>query len=273
MSLWSKIKGTIESTFQLGLGGPVLKNASGAVEARNSADTGYAIVRGATPVGDDDLTTKMYVGTVAAPIIVTGQWDGGVALTNNTVTRRYYVVTTTGGVASIGQLIWDNGLNDGLPLTVVAASARMIVTTVALSGGTVTFKADSPYIWDTDGSAWVAAGPSGVSGAIREIRMALTFAATQTSVAKIPANAIVTEATLDIGTGFSPGTTMTIGRVGSLALLQATSDNLATVVGVYQSMQDTSWGVTELEVVVTVGGVIPVAGAGFCIVKYTMPDA
>lgn len=273
MSLWSKIKGTIESTFQLGLGGPILKDSSGAVEVRNSADTGYVIVRGATPVGDNDLTTKMYVGTVAAPIIVTGQWDGGVALTNNTVTRRYYVVTTTGGVATIGQLIWDNGLNDGLPLTVVTAAARMIVTTVALSGGTITFKADSPYIWDTDGLSWVAAGPSGVSGAIRELRMTLGFGATQTSTAKIQANAIVTEATLDITLAFSPGTTMTIGRVGSLALLQSTSDNLATVAGMYQSMQDTDWGVTELGVVVTVGGVVPVAGTGFCIVKYTMPDA
>jgi len=273
MSLWSKIIGTIEDRFQLGLGGPLLKDSSGAVDARNSADSGYAIVRGATPIGDNDLTTKMYVGTVAAPTIVTGEWDGAVALTNNTVTRRYYVVSTTGGVAAIGELIWDNGLNDGLPLTIIPAAARMIVTTVALTGGTVTFKADSPYVWDTDGVSWIAAGPSGVSGAIRELRMPIALAATQASTAKIPANAVVTEATLDIVTPYDAGTTITVGRTLSLALLQSTSDNLATVAGIYQSMQDTDWGVTEIEVTVTVGGVIPAAGAGFCIVKYTMPDA
>lgn len=61
MSLWSKIRGTIEALFQLGLGGPNLKNNGGAVEARNAGDSAFAIARGATPVASNDLATKAYV--------------------------------------------------------------------------------------------------------------------------------------------------------------------------------------------------------------------
>jgi len=72
MSLWSKIKGTVEATFQIGLGGPIIKNNSGVVETRNSTDTGYVIVRGDTPVGSNDLGTKSYVDNA----IAVSEWFG-----------------------------------------------------------------------------------------------------------------------------------------------------------------------------------------------------
>lgn len=71
MSLWSKIRGTIETIFQIGLGGPQLKNNSGAIEARNAGDSAFAVVRGAAPVGDNDLVTKTYADTLATRSIVT----------------------------------------------------------------------------------------------------------------------------------------------------------------------------------------------------------
>jgi len=58
MSLFSKIRGTIESIFQLGLSGPNLKNNAGAVEVRDAADAAFAITRGADPVGPNDYVTK-----------------------------------------------------------------------------------------------------------------------------------------------------------------------------------------------------------------------
>lgn len=76
MSLWSKIIGTIESAWQVGLGGPQWKNSgptiSGAsstsaaaqvvaFDARTYDDSTYANVRAADPVVDADLTTKRYV--------------------------------------------------------------------------------------------------------------------------------------------------------------------------------------------------------------------
>jgi hypothetical protein len=66
MSVWAKIRGTIEAVFQLGLGGPNLNNNGGIIEAKNAALSSFAIVRGATPVGANDLATKAYVDSGGA---------------------------------------------------------------------------------------------------------------------------------------------------------------------------------------------------------------
>lgn len=60
MSILSKIRGTFETLFQLGKGGPQLKNNAGVIEHRNSADTAYVVTRGADPSIADDLVTKRY---------------------------------------------------------------------------------------------------------------------------------------------------------------------------------------------------------------------
>jgi hypothetical protein len=271
MSLWTKVRGTIETIFQVGLGGPQLKNNAGALESRNAGDSAFAVHRGASPVGDNDLATKAYVDTVASPTIVTAQFNGGNALPANTGVEHFYVVSTTGVNATIGQLIWDDGSGAGTA-TVIAAAARMIVTTVALTGGTVTFKADTPYIWDIAGSSWVNAGPAGLSGAVREIRFALTNAASQSSAAQIPANAIVKERDVIVVTPFSGGATITVGQTGTPALLQGTTDNLPQTAGSYELAEEIGWGAAALAVLVTVAGA-PAAGAGFVAVRYSLPDA
>lgn len=66
MSVWSKILGTIETVFQVGLGGPRIRNdqaSSGSVglDARTSDDASYANVRAADPLIDDDVATMRYV--------------------------------------------------------------------------------------------------------------------------------------------------------------------------------------------------------------------
>lgn len=69
MSLWTKVRGTAESLFQLGLSGPQLKKNTGppvAVEHRDSADSGFVVSRGADPTSgvgtgsDNDHVTKHY---------------------------------------------------------------------------------------------------------------------------------------------------------------------------------------------------------------------
>jgi hypothetical protein len=270
MSLWSKVRGTIETIFSLGLGGPQLKNNAGVIEHRNAGDSAFAVTRAAGPVGDNDLATKLYVDTIAAPTIVTAQFNGGGALPANTAVEHFYVVTTAGANGAIGELIWDDGTNVGNTVR-IAAAARMIVTTVALVGGTITFAADTPYVWDVAGSSWVNVGPSSLSGAVREIRTAITNAAAQNSATLIPANAIVLDAQLDIVTPYSAGATISVGQAGSVSLLQLTTDNLATVAGLYEVEQDTAWGAAALAVLVTVTGA-PAAGAGFVVVRYCVPN-
>lgn len=84
MSLYSKLRGTIEGYFQLGLGSAQLKGASSnVIEARDASDSAYAIVRVATPVGNDDAVTKAYAIPATALLSVDGSFvyvDDGVFL-------------------------------------------------------------------------------------------------------------------------------------------------------------------------------------------------
>lgn len=63
MSLFSKLRGTIETIFQIGLGGPQIKNNSGVIEARDSADAAFVKVRGLDPAAANDFVTKGYADT------------------------------------------------------------------------------------------------------------------------------------------------------------------------------------------------------------------
>lgn len=63
----ANLKKIISGVLQLGHSGPKLKNNSGVIENRNAADDNFVIVRGATPVGTNDLSTKNYVDTAANP--------------------------------------------------------------------------------------------------------------------------------------------------------------------------------------------------------------
>lgn len=273
MSIWSKLRGTIETIFQLGIGGPNLKANGVVVEARNAADSGYAIVRGSTPVADNDLVTKQYVDTLARPMVAAAQFDGNNALPSNTSVERFLVVTSTGPNATIGQLVWDDGLNTGTAIVLAALEGRTIFTAASFSGGTVTLAANSFYVWDAGTTAWLLESSPTAYSAARTIRYALTNAnGAQDSATSIPANAQILSATIEIVTPYSGGATISLGRSGSTSLLQATTDNLATAAGSYTVPQDAAWGGSALAVRATIGG-SPAAGAGFAVVTYAVVDA
>lgn len=272
MSLFEKIRGTIETIFQIGLGGPQLKNNTGAIEARNAGDSGFAVMRGAPPVGNNDFATRQFVEVLAARYIVTAQFDGNNALPSNSGVEHFIVVSTTGPNASIGQILYDDGSGGGTVTVISAPDGAIILVTVALTGGTAIFLADSLYMWDAVTTSWINAGGSSISGSVREIRLPITNAASQSSAAVVPANAVVVEAELDITTPYSGGATITVGRTGSPSLLLGTTDNQATVANRYKAELDQAWGASALAVLVTVAGA-PAAGAGFAIVKYCVPDA
>jgi len=60
MGFFSKIRGSYETLFQLGKGGPNLKSNAGALEAKNAADAAFAIMRALDPVAANDLVTLGY---------------------------------------------------------------------------------------------------------------------------------------------------------------------------------------------------------------------
>lgn len=272
MSVFSLLRGTIETIFQVGLSGPNLKNNAGTIEARDAADAAFAIVRGAVPVGNDDLATKTYVDTLSTRTIVSDQWDGGVALPANTGVEHFYVVTTTGGFAAIGQLLWDDGSGVGTVAVLPAVDGRMIVTTMAFTGGAISLSAESLYAWDATTSTWINAGGSSMSGALRVIRYAVGTAGTQDSASQIPGNAVILRARLNVTMPYSGGASVKIGQAGSLSLLQSTTDNHPQAAHIYERSQETAWGGVALVVRTTVTGA-PAAGAGFVTIEYSVPDA
>ena len=64
-SIISRLVATLSPTFRI-LDVQWKRISATVIEARNQADTLYAIVRGADPVGDDDLVTKRYLDATGA---------------------------------------------------------------------------------------------------------------------------------------------------------------------------------------------------------------
>ena len=88
----------LTSKIRFWTGGPILRNASGVVEARNAADSAYAIVRGLTPVGDTDLAPKAYVDSAI-------DTDVAAALLSNVEARLVQLAYTDTGDNNIGAVV------------------------------------------------------------------------------------------------------------------------------------------------------------------------
>lgn len=273
--IFKNLRGIIGSLFQIGHSGPNIKNNNGVVEFRNADDNGYAIARSAAPVGDNDVTNKKYVDSLEKPLIVKRQADCSVAIPNNTTVRGYVVVTTAGSGAAIGDILYDNGLDDSQPMEILTSiEGRTIAVTDSLTGGTVSFEGDSIYVWDEDTTTWLKIGDvGGVTGAVRCIRKVIDNSASQDSSSSIPANARILSCNLEITTAYSGGATIAIGNSGNTSLIMATTENNPQKSSrTYSKEQDTGWGGTALPVRTTITGA-PSAGAGVVTVLYASPNA
>jgi len=273
MSIFKKIRGTLETIWQLGLGGPNIKNNSGVVEMKNSDDSALAVIRFATPVADTDGVNKIYADSLEKPLIVGEQANCSAALPNNTGARGWVVVSTAGTGAVIGDVLYDDGSGSGTMAIVGKVEGRMIAITDALAGGTATFDTDSTYIWDEDGSVWVKIGDIGsVTGAVRTIRFALDNSASQDSTSQIPANARLVSCDVKITTPYTAGATITVGSTSTATMAQETTDNNPQANATYSvDHEDTAWEGTASVVRVAVA-TAPAAGVGVCTVRYCNPN-
>lgn len=273
MSRISNLRGTLEEIFQIQKGGPQIKNNSGILEFKNSDDSAFVIARGLAPAGDNDFVTKIYAETLTKPVIVKRQADCSVALPDNTVVRGFVVVSTAGSGAAVGDVLYDNGLDDASVMEILAAvEGRTIAVTDALSGGTITFDPDSIYQWDTDGSVWVKIGDIGsVTGAVRTIRKVIDNSAAQDTTFLPPANCRILSASFEVTTPYSGGATVSVGKVGDLELLMAATDIDAQTADTYEIEQDTDFGASAVIRVTITGS--PAAGAGVLLVKLANPLA
>jgi hypothetical protein len=273
MGLFSRLAGTVSSFFQIGgPSGPGLNANGTALEVKNSANSAFAVARGAYPLGDNDLTTKAYVDEVARPFIVTAQANAPSALLANSGVEHYIVVSAAGtGAAAAyvaGSVLLDDGSGVGNVAILGPTDGQPIFVTTSLTGGTFVFSANTIYLWT--GSTWQSSAPS-VAGVDITIAVAIGTAATTTSVTSIPANAIILRSTINVTTPYSALATIAVGQTGSTGLLQGAADGQsAQVANTYDAPQTTSWGGSSLPVVVTITG-SPSLGAGVVYVTYTSP--
>jgi len=283
MSVYEKLRGFVGNIFQFGFDGVQAKpQGASAMDLVNSTDSGFANLRVATPLVDNDAVTKLYADTLTKPLIVKRQADTSASLPNNTAVRGFVVVTTAGSGAVIGDLLFDNGQNDAAPMTILGGGpqeGRTIAVTDPLTGGTITFDAESLYIWDSDGSSWVKIGDIGsVTGAERVIEVPFVFGdenGNVESTADIPANAKITRTVVDITTVFDDGdTTIELGRASSAALLQTSDANRPTLVSQFNCKEVIAWGGTAGKARVTLGGgTTNSTGAGTAYFFYTTPNS
>lgn len=190
----------VSGNVELSKGGARLKNNSGAVEHRNSADDDFAIARGAHPVGDNDLVTKRYLET-RADVRVTGQINGGSPPA--VVSGAVYIVTTAGGGYSLKELYYG-GASSWEAITVV--EGLRIAITDALTGGTDEYQADTVYVWDEDGSDWVMVGPvPSVPGMVRNERATIAYGDTGDNNvgSAVPTDGIVESITVNVTQAFN----------------------------------------------------------------------
>ncbi len=273
--LHKKIRGIIGSILQIGIDGPNIKNNSGVVEIKNADDSALARLKAATPTDDSDVVTKKYADSAERAMVVKRQADCSSALPANTGVRGFVVVTTAGTGAAIGDVLFDDGSGSGTMEILSAIEGRTIAVTDALSGGTISFDPDTIYIWDADGTAWVAIGDIGsVTGSSRIIRFPIDNSASQDSTFSIPANARVLRCDVEITTAYSGGASIQVGNTSTANLIQTTSDNKpqSSSGKIYSVDQDTAWGGSASVVRVAVGGT-PAAGAGVVVVEFCSPLA
>ena len=269
MGFFSNILGSLGNFFQIGgPTGPGINNSSGILQARNAANSAFARFQVANPVSDMDavnLLTLQEIG--ASPIYCSVQLSGSSSIPSNTTTQQWYVVTTTGVNASIGQIVYDDGSNAGTASLYSAQTGGQIFTPSALTGGTISFAAGQGSYWN--GSSWATISPN-VQGA--DFTISLTCTTTGiTSTATVPANAIVDEIEVVVGTGYAAGGTLEIGISGTLALFLATTSIPITSAGSYVWKDiNTSVGASPAALIATIGG-SPASGALVAYVRYRTP--
>lgn len=235
----------ISGNVELGKGGPRLKDDSGVIEARNTGDDDYAIMRGGSPIGDNDLVTKQYLEAYGAPVVIGNIYDsGGPASTQFTGSGQEGAIAICNEtVAPFTENIlyrldtWDTDVDtsDWTPIT--PTEGMRISMTDASSGGSTAYTADHIYMWDEDGSTWIDMGPSAaVSKVVKTERVALVFGSSGTLAigSAIPAGSRVHKVIINVTTAFDGTTpTATVGDSSDPDRLLTDPEVDLTAVGTY----------------------------------------
>ncbi len=306
-NIFQKIAGIIGSTFQIGIGGPKVKNNSGDIEARNAADSAYTSFRtngyylgasgpyiknssGTLAIRDSSDATyaPLNAGTpttwgdnalVTASMLqkafIVGDEFNGTSPPANSGTVQYLLCTSTGGAYTAGDLAFDNGTSTGTVTRIPATDGMVVSVTTALNTGTLTVD-PGVQAWFSGSFTPLLTGDSGIAQSIMVEFSDADFAGvTKSSTATIPADAIILNTRVQVfnGAAFNAGT-VAVGHSSAAALLQATTDNDLTTAGlniVEGTSTNADWGAAALAVQLTFTGSPSPGGQGRVVVTYVEP--
>jgi hypothetical protein len=224
----------VGSTVELGKGGAKLKNNAGAVEARNTGDTAFAVLRAGDPSGLDDVVNLRTLKTQGGSPVI-GQINGGSPPAAGTP-GRLYVCTTTGGAYTVNYVYLD----DGAAWVEFAPYAGMTMNvTVDLTGGAIEFTGDHAYMWDADGGSWVDIGPTALSATKQVLQRSVDIAYTDSGAinvgAAVSANGRVSGIWVNVTQVFNGTTpTLIVGDAGNTSRLALAAEIDLKTVGLYK---------------------------------------
>jgi hypothetical protein len=253
MSLYSKVRGTFETLFQLGKGGPQLKNNSGTVLFRNSADSAYANVGAATVQLDGGALIKNSSGVLQVR-------DSGDAAFANV--QAADAIVTQAKIGSNGSLIKE------------AASGIISFRDPTDASFAVIRGASPSGSDDLVTKGYFDANPP--AGTLRAISFQIDESlgdATQSSSTTIPANAIVHSYHVIVTAAFASGQTLTLGYTGGATALLGTGDTNLEATNVYTVDEPKQWNSSAAAVLATLSSATVGSGSAQVIVTYSEPQS
>ena len=276
MDLLQKIKGTVNSYFQIGLTNIIrLVNTSGILEIKDGS--GALIYARVKSINDNVSTPNLtdvgtYIDVIGRTVALGFSFAGGSAPSAGTNTGKFGFCHTSGGSYTAGLVYYDTGST----LLLVRNVGFLANPTGSAITGTVSLNALSSNVWN--GTAWINVGDGVGSSSTGNMLVALIdfdytdIGSNVETTTSIPDGAIIHEVKLKVNTLFNattPTAQVTINGSSPVTVM-ATTDNDLTVANEYVNLEDTKITSTGAGVVrLTLAGTGGSAGAGYLLVMYS----
>jgi len=276
MSWFEKIKGTLESFFHLnGPNGPGLRDSSGVIEARNSANDAYTQLRAEDiPSSGSDLhdliNLLMARGRIAD---IEFSFDGASPPSPGANNNKFGFCHTSGGSYTAGDIVYDNGTT----LQTLPSNVATHLTTRSAVTGTISLIQNGLY--GREGATWTLKGDGTPTQQGHDLTIEVAYAYSDngtpvSSTTSVPDGARVTRVTNEVEIAFdgsSPNIQVDIDGTSDETIM-ATGDSNVKKVNEYSVPQRTPiTSSTEGPVKVTVTSDGSTAGSGKVLVHYVTP--
>lgn len=274
MSLFKKLFGTTETTFQLGgTAGVKVANNSANLEVKNAANNAFAKAR-ALEIQSSNTINDLTTVLDAQSKVIQFSFDGASIPAAGSNTGKFGFCHTTGGSYTANDVVYDTG---AVYKVLPRESCKVILTSSAVTG-TISLNANGVYGWESTAYVLKGDGSATDTGLVKCIIVPLVFgsAGTVDSTATIPDGAYVVRTVCNVGTLFN-GTAPTVGVTvnGSSPLtIMATTENNLKLANQYEVEDIFTIGSTETGVVrLTYTADSSSAGAAKVFVFYVTPSA